>query len=85
MERAEGNNNFYKEMIGIALPITLQNLIANSVNMLDTLMISSLGGAQSLAAVGFANQVFFLYAVTIFGIATGSSIFVAQFWGGKKR
>ncbi len=84
MERAEGNNNFYKEMIGIALPITLQNLIANSVNMLDTLMISSLGGAQSLAAVGFANQVFFLYAVTIFGIATGSSIFVAQFWG-KKR
>ena len=84
MERAEGNNNFYKEMIGIALPITLQNLIANSVNMLDTLMISSLG-AQSLAAVGFANQVFFLYAVTIFGIATGSSIFVAQFWGKKDK
>ena len=84
MERAERNNNFYKEMVGIALPITLQNLIANSVNMLDTLMISSLG-AQSLAAVGFANQVFFLYAVTIFGIATGSSIFIAQFWGKKDK
>lgn len=78
------SNNFYREMFGIALPITLQNLIANSVNMLDTLMISSLG-AQSLAAVGFANQVFFLYAVTIFGIATGSSIFIAQFWGKRDK
>lgn len=76
------NNNFYKAMIGIALPITLQNLIASSVNMLDTLMITSLG-QESLAAVGLANQVFFFYSVTIFGIATGSSIFIAQFWGKK--
>ena len=84
MERLGEKNNFYKEMIGIALPITLQNLIANSVNMLDTLMISSLG-EKSLAAVGFANQVFFLYSVTIFGIVTGSSVFIAQFWGKKDR
>lgn len=80
MKRLGEKNNFYKEMVGIALPITLQNLIANSVNMLDTLMISSLG-EKSLAAVGFANQVFFLYSVTIFGIVTGSSVFIAQFWG----
>ena len=79
MERLK-NHNFYEEMVAIALPITLQNLIANSVNMLDTLMISSLG-EKSLAAVGFANQVFFLYAVTIFGISTGASVFIAQFWG----
>jgi putative MATE family efflux protein len=69
-------------MMSIALPITLQNLIASSVNMLDTLMITSLGN-ESLAAVGLANQVFFFYAVTIFGVATGSSIFIAQFWGKK--
>ena len=71
---------FLKAMIAIALPITLQNLVASSVNMLDTLMITSLG-EESLAAVGLANQVFFFYAVTIFGVATGSSIFLAQFWG----
>lgn len=74
------NKKFLKAMIAIALPITLQNLVASSVNMLDTLMITSLGEA-SLAAVGLANQVFFFYAVTIFGVATGSSIFLAQFWG----
>ncbi len=76
------NKKFLKAMFAIALPITLQNLVASSVNMLDTLMITSLGEA-SLAAVGLANQVFFFYAVTIFGVATGSSIFLAQFWGKK--
>lgn len=74
------DKKFLKAMIAIALPITLQNLVASSVNMLDTLMITSLG-EESLAAVGLANQVFFFYAVTIFGVATGSSIFTSQFWG----
>jgi len=52
------DKTFLKAMIAIALPITLQNLVASSVNMLDTLMITSLG-EESLAAVGLANQVFF--------------------------
>lgn len=76
------NKDFFKVMISIALPITLQNLVASSVNMLDTLMITSLG-EESIAAVGLANQVFFFYAVTVFGVATGSSIFISQFWGKK--
>ncbi|GMG96315.1 MATE family efflux transporter [Tepidimicrobium xylanilyticum] len=80
MSKIWKDKNFIKSMINIALPITLQNLIASSVNMLDTLMITSLGQA-SLAAVGLANQVFFFYSVTIFGVATGSAVFVAQFWG----
>mgnify|MGYP000206060291 CR=1 FL=1 len=71
---------FFSTLITIAIPITLQNLIASSVNMLDTFMISSLG-EKSLAAVGLANQVFFFYSLIIFGIASGSAIFIAQFWG----
>ena len=75
---------FFRAMFSIALPITIQNLIASSVNMLDTLMITSLG-QESLAAVGLANQVFFFYGVTVFGISTGSAIFIAQFWGNRDR
>ena len=74
------DRDFFKAMLAIALPITLQNLITSSVNMLDTLMITSLG-QESLAAVGLANQMFFFYSVTVFGVATGSAIFIAQFWG----
>lgn len=71
---------FFATLVTIAIPITLQNLIASSVNMLDTFMITSLG-EDSLAAVGLANQVFFFYSLIIFGIASGSAIFIAQFWG----
>ncbi len=84
IRRKDLDQNFYKAMLAIALPIALQNLIASSINMLDTLMITSLGEA-SLAAVGLANQVFFFYSVTVFGIATGSSVFIAQFWGKRDR
>ena len=73
---------FLKSMLAITLPITLQDLIISSLNMVDTLMISTLGDA-SIAAVGLANQVFFLYILLIFGINSGSSIFIAQFWGKK--
>ncbi len=71
---------FLKSMLAIAIPIALQNLITSSLNMVDTLMISSLGQA-SIAAVGLANQLFFFYILISFGINSGSSVFIAQFWG----
>lgn len=74
------DKKFMKAMIAVALPIALQNLITSSLNMVDTLMISNLG-QSSIAAVGLANQVFFFFALIIFGITSGSSIFLAQYWG----
>ena len=74
------DRKFLGAMMAITLPIALQNLITSSLNMIDTLMISSLGEA-SIAAVGLANQVFFFYAVINFGIHSGSSIFISQYWG----
>ncbi len=76
------DKKFLKAMLAIAIPIALQNLITSSLNMIDTLMISSLGDA-SIAGVGLANQVFFLYMLMVFGINSGSSIFISQFWGKK--
>lgn len=71
---------FLKSMLAIAIPIALQNLITSSLNMVDTLMISSLGQA-SIAAVGLANQLFFFYILISFGINSGSSVFISQYWG----
>ena len=76
------DKQFFAALLAIALPITLQNLIGSSLNMVDTLMISMLGDA-SVAAVGLANQVYFFYMITVLGIQSGSSIFIAQFWGKK--
>ncbi|MEG0774706.1 MATE family efflux transporter [Clostridium sp.] len=73
---------FIKTLLSLALPITLQNLISSSLNMVDTLMIGSLGEVE-IAAVGLANQFFFLYSLITFGINSGCAIFIAQFWGKK--
>jgi putative MATE family efflux protein len=74
------DKHFYKTMLSLAIPIALQNLISSSLNMVDTVMIGGLG-EQQIAAVGLANQIFFLLALVLFGINSGSAIFTAQFWG----
>lgn len=73
---------FYKRLFIITLPIVLQNLIASSLNMLDTMMIGSVGEVE-LASVGIANQYYFLYSLMIMGISAGCGVFIAQLWGKK--
>ncbi|MBN2875980.1 MAG: MATE family efflux transporter [Spirochaetales bacterium] len=71
---------FYADLIRIAVPIALQNLILSSVNMLDTIMVGRLGAAE-LAAVGLGNQIWFLLILMLFGISSGAGVFTAQYWG----
>lgn len=73
---------FIKTLLSLALPITIQNLISSSLNMVDTVMIGSLGEVE-IAAVGLANQFFFLYSLITFGINSGCAIFISQFFGKK--
>ncbi len=77
-----GDKIFYRSLFTIAIPIALQNLVNSFVNVLDTVMIGSLGTTE-IAAVGLGNQVFFLYTMVLFGILSGGSVFTAQFWGKK--
>ena len=72
--------NFYKLLFTIALPIIIQNFFSSFVNVLDTVMVGQLGAVE-IAAVGLGNQIFFVMNTVMFGIASGGSIFVAQFWG----
>ncbi len=71
---------FYSALVAIAIPVSLQNLLANFVNMLDTVMIGRLGGTE-IAAVGLGNQIFFILNMILFGIASGGGVFISQFWG----
>lgn len=74
------NKSLYKTLAVVALPIALQSLIASSLNLVDALMVGSLGEVE-LAAVGLSNQLFFVHWGVMFGFASGSSAFMAQFWG----
>lgn len=74
--------SFYKTLFSIAVPIILQNFMQSCINMLDTIMVGQLGAAE-IAAVGLGNQIFFLQTMIQFGIGSGASIFIAQYWGKK--
>ncbi|MDR3249174.1 MAG: polysaccharide biosynthesis C-terminal domain-containing protein [Treponema sp.] len=74
------NKEFYKKLFAIAVPIMLQNFINSFVNVVDTVMIGRLGTVE-IAAVGLGNNVFFFYMIILFGICSGGSVFIAQFWG----
>lgn len=69
-------------LLSIAIPVALQNLLTSLLNMIDTVMIGSLGD-RAVAAVGLANQWFFIFNLVTFGVASGSTIFIAQFFGKK--
>jgi len=75
---------FYNTLLKLAIPIVIQNLITSSINMVDTVMIGKIGEIE-IAAVGIANQYFFLFNLLIVGITSGAGIFISQYWGQKDK
>ena len=74
---------FMREMLTIAVPISLQQLINASLNLIDVLMVGQLG-ETSIAGIGLSNQLFFVFILLLFGLTSGMSIFTAQFWGKRE-
>ena len=75
-----GSREFYAYVLGIAVPMILQNLITNFVSMLDNIMVGRVGTAQ-MSGVSIVNQFIFVFNITIFGAVSGASIFGTQFFG----
>ncbi len=71
---------FQKRLLFLTLPMICQELVGALVNMVDTFMIGRLG-LHEVTSVGLANQVFFIFMLMIFGVTSGSQIFMSQYWG----
>lgn len=73
---------FYKNIMAITIPIALQNLITFATSMMDTIM---LGRADDtgvfLSASSLANQPFFILSLVCFGLAGAATVLSAQYWG----
>jgi len=76
----KADRKFLRNMLKIALPIMIQNLVTSSLNMADTIMVGKLGEVE-IAAVGIANQYFFLFTMILVGLCGGCSVFISQYWG----
>ena len=71
---------FFRILLALAVPVAFQQLITAGLNMIDVLMVGQLG-VSSVAALGLANQIFFLLILFLFGTTSGMAIFTAQYWG----
>lgn len=76
------DGEYLRRLFHLALPITLQQFLFASLNLVGTLMVGQLGDT-AVAAVGLSGQVAFLLNLLLFGVNSGASIFHAQYWGQK--
>lgn len=77
-----GDRKFYKMVITLLIPIILQNMVSNFVNLLDNLMIGQVGTDQ-MSGVAIVNQLMMVFNLTVFGALGTPSIFCSQFYGAK--
>ena len=77
------DKGFWKIALKLATPIVLQNILVSSFTLADTLFVSQLGDV-SLSAVGMIGQWGWLLNMVLIGISSGTSVFVAQYWGVKE-
>ncbi|MBQ3755381.1 MAG: MATE family efflux transporter [Clostridia bacterium] len=79
-----GDKAFYKMVFAVAVPILIQNVITNFVNLLDNIMVGKVGTEQ-MSGVSIANLLLFVFNLAIFGATSGVGIFTAQYYGSKNE
>lgn len=78
----------YKKVFTIGIPVSIENMIYSLMNFIDVFMVGKenvvLGlGTAAVAGLGFANQIFIIFIVSLFGLNSGGGILAAQYYGKK--
>lgn len=71
---------FYHKLLKIGIPVLIQQVVSVGLNLVDTIMVGKVS-ENALAAVGAANQIYFIYSIVIFGIFSGAAVYSVQYWG----
>ena len=75
-----GDRAFYGKVLGVTVPIMIQNGITNFVGLLDNIMVGRIGTEQ-MSGIAIVNQLLMVFNLAIFGAISGVGIFSAQFFG----
>ncbi len=80
--RSSFKDPFTRELLGLAVPLALQNLLNALVGASDAFMLGRLT-QDAIAAVSLANQVSFVMSLFSGGVIGAVSVLIAQYWGRK--
>lgn len=75
---------FYKTIIGLVVPMALQNLINVGVTAADVVMLGAVG-ETALSGAFLAGQVQYIMTLFLFGLTSGATVLTAQYWGKGDR
>ncbi|MBQ8835174.1 MAG: MATE family efflux transporter [Oscillospiraceae bacterium] len=81
-KRYIGDRAFYRHVLGVAVPIIIQNGISNFVSLLDNIMVGQVGTVP-MSGVSIVNGLLFVFNLCVFGASSGAGIFTAQFHGSR--
>lgn len=75
---------FYKELLALAIPIGLQNLLVALIGATDAFILGRLT-QDAVSAVSIANQIAFIMNLFIGAAVGGGGVLLAQYWGKGDR
>lgn len=75
-----GNASFSRNLLRLAVPIVLQNLVTTAVSSADVIMLGFVS-QDALAAGSLASQIMFILNLVYSGISSGVIMLAAQYWG----
>lgn len=75
-----------RHIIMFSLPLLAGNLLQQTYNIVDTMVVGRYLGDDALAAVGATGSITYLFYTLCIGLSVGAGIIVAQYFGaGKKK
>lgn len=77
-----GSKHFYKGALAVMIPVVLQQLINTLFNVVDTVMVGSLG-ENAMSAVMVANKSNMIYSGCLFGLTGAGGLMLSQYYGAR--
>ena len=76
------NKIFLRNVAVLVIPIALQNLINAAVSAADVIMLGRVS-EYALSGASLGGQVQYIMMLIFFGLTSGASVLIAQYWGKK--
>ncbi len=80
LQKLFGPKDFRHHALQIILPVAIQSLITNFVNVLDNLMVGRIG-TEEMTGVSVTNQLLTIFLFILSGALAAAGIFGSQFFG----
>ena len=81
-ESGGARSNFYRSLLTLALPISLQEMVSFLVNFVNNIMVGRLGDL-AISGVFIGNQIHSMVQIIIDGVGASLVILGTQYWGKK--